>query len=177
MSKIEEMSYRFSLLFKALIVLYPILVAIVWLGGIIPFASSSFITTRFPDIELSSVRFGLRFYACLIDMIPTAIDMLSFYYLAKLFQLYSRRIIFSYQNVRYIRKIGFTLLWSVFAYLLVQPILSIILTWDAPQGGHMVTLGFGSDDLSNLIIGGVVVLISWIMEEGRKLEEETALTV
>lgn len=177
MSKIGRVSHRFSLLFKALLVIYPLLVISMWLGLITP-PQGYFMPTRLPFYEeLSTIRLPLRLLAGLVDMFPTVVVMMSFYYLVKLFQLYAKDIIFSYQNVVYIRKIGFTLLWQVFAMLLVQPFISLILTWDAPKGGHTIALGIGSDEIANLVIGGIVVLISWVMEEGRKLEEETALTV
>lgn len=41
----------------------------------------------------------------------------------------------------------------------------------------IVAIGFSGDDLSSLVIGAIVVLISWVMEEGRKLEEDNILTV
>lgn len=102
---------------------------------------------------------------------------MAFYYLIKLFQLYSKNIIFSTKNVFYIRKICFMLFLQVLAGLAVQPFISLILTMDAPPGGHIIGIGIGSDEVSNLIIAGIALLISWIMEEGRKLEEETILTV
>ena len=86
-------------------------------------------------------------------------------------------MIFKLQNVMYTRKIGYTLLLQVLATLLIQPIVSLILTMDAPKGGHTIAIGLSGDEISNLVIGGIVVVISWIMEEGRKLQEETSLTI
>jgi hypothetical protein len=110
-------------------------------------------------------------------MIPTVITMMTFYYLVKLFQLYANNIIFSDQNVSYLRKIGLLFFYQVIASIVIQPIISMILTFDAAKGGHIISLSFGGEDVSRLVIAGIAILISWIMEEGRKLEEETALTV
>ena len=177
MNKISKVSYRFSLLFKALIALYPLYVIGVWMGQI-PTGYGLSAIARFPfDIQLDSVRLTLRSYACLVDMIPTAIVMCNFYFLVKLFQLYSENKIFSYQNVMYMRKIGYTLLLQVIAAFLIMPILSLIVTLDAPKNGHVIALSLGSDHIITFITGSIVILISWIMEEGRKLEEETIYTV
>lgn len=160
-----------------MLILYPLVVIAVWLGGISP-PKGYFTTARLPiDIELDSIRFALRGAACLVDMIPTACVMMSFYYLVKLFQLYAKNIVFSYENVKYIRKIGIMLFLQVVATMLIQPVLSLILTLDAAKGGHVIALGLGSDEITNLVIAGIVILISWVMEEGRKLEEEQTLTV
>jgi hypothetical protein len=100
-----------------------------------------------------------------------------FYYLMRLFQLYAKSIIFSYQNVLFIRKAGYMLLLQVMATMCVQPLLTIILTLNAGKGEHIITIGFSGDELSTLVVGGIVVLISWIMEEGRKLGDELGLIV
>ncbi len=177
MSRINLISYRFGLLFKVLIFLYPLMVIATWLGAItIPLSYLSFV--RLPvEVDIQSLRFMVRALACMVEMIPTLIVMMSFYYLIQLFTLYSKNNIFGIQNVLFIKKIGYTLIAQVAASLVTQPLLSLVLTMDAPSGGHIIAVGFGSDELSNMIIGGIVVLISWIMEEGRKLEEDKELTI
>lgn len=178
MNKISKISHRFSLLFKALLIIYPLMVIAMWLGGFdIPIPYLSF--TKLPPVgvDLHTLRFILRFWGCVIELFPTMIIMLGFYYLIQLFKLYANNIIFGPENVKLIKYIGYTLIGQVIISFITQPLLSIVLTLDAAPGHHMITLGIGSDEISNMIIGGIVVLISWIMEEGRKLEEETAFTV
>jgi Protein of unknown function (DUF2975) len=177
MNKINKLSCRFQLLFWMLFFIYPVLVVSTWLGGsALPSKYLSF--ARIPvDVELHSLRFMVRFLACLVEMLPTAIVMLGFYYLIQLFKLYAQNTIFGLQNVILIKKIGLTFIGQMIVSIVTQPLLSIILTMDAAPGGHLVAIGFGSDELSHLVIGGIVVLISWIMEEGRKLEEEKSLTI
>ncbi len=177
MQKINKRSQTFSLLFKCLFILYPLFIITVWLGAI-SLPVGYFAISRMPiDMELHSIPLDLRIYACLVDMIPTVIVMLSFFYLAKLFQLYAKNIIFSHANVAYIRKLGIALLSQTITSILIQPILTIILTWDKPTGEHVAAMGFSGADMSYLVFAGIVIIISWVMEEGRKLEEERALTV
>lgn len=178
MSRLNKVSNRFQSLFKLLLLIYPLLVISTWLGWItIPIEAFSF--TRLPvEVDLQSLRFLTRFLACMVQMIPTLIVMMGFYYLIQLFKLYSQNIIFGPQNVILIKKIGFNLIAQVIISLLItQPLLSLVLTMDAPPGGHEIAIGFGNEEISNLIIGGIVVLISWVMEEGGKLEEEKNLTI
>jgi len=177
MSKINVISYHFSFLFKALIILYPLSVISMWLG-LITFPQGYFSFGRLPvNVDLHSLRLTVRILACLVEMIPTLIVMMGFYYLIQLFKLYSQNSIFGMENVILIRKTAYTFIGQVIASFVTQPILSLVLTMDAPVGGHTIAIGLGSDEVSNLVIGGIVVLISRIMEEGRKLEEEKTLTI
>lgn len=178
MSKINIVSKRFQWLFKAFIFLYPIAVIGACMGWFSSMPIEYVMSIQLPvDVDLPSQRLTIRILSCIVLMVPTIIVMVGFYYLIQLFKLYARNTIFGLNNVILIKKIGITFLAQAFAIILIQPILSIILTMDAPPGGHMIAIGVGSHEISNFVIGFIVVLISWIMEEGRKLEEEKNLTI
>jgi len=103
---------------------------------------------------------------------------MGFYYLSQLFMLYAKNIIFSLHNMLLIRKIGYTLVAQVLVSIIItQPLLSFMLTKDAIPGQLFIQSGVGGDEISNLLIGGIVILISWVMAEGRKLADEQALTI
>ena len=68
------------------------------------------------------------------------------------------------------------MLW-VAASSLYTILLSVVITFNNSPGERMVVATFSYDDLAMLLMGGVVILISWIMDEGRKLEEEQAHTI
>lgn len=175
--KIRKISHFLILSFKILMLTLPLLTIAYWFG-LISLPKEYFSMFRVPvDVDITTLRFNLKLAACLIDLIPTGIVLLGFYYLIKLFELFSNQIFFGLQNVTYIRKIGFNLLLQFAASILVQPFISLILTFDAPKGGHTIAIGMGNNEISTLLIGTVVILFSWIMEEARKLEEEKSLTV
>lgn len=178
MNKIAIIAYRFNIVFKILLVAYPIFVTATWFG-IIPFPKNLFSFSLLPiEVDLETLRPTLRFYAFFVQALPMTIVMISFYYLIKLFQLYSKKIVFSHENIILIRKIGLMVMLEVLIdVFLVQPILSLILTFDAPTGGHLIAISFGNHQLSSLITAGIIMLISWIMDEARRLEEESSLTV
>lgn len=80
--------------------------------------------------------------------------------LNRLFKLFERGIFFTVNNVRYLKTLG---LVTAGCGLLqtAQEMLS-------PQKNINLNL---------LIVGGLVLLIAWIMDEGRKIQEEQELTV
>ena len=89
----------------------------------------------------------------------------------ELFALYEHGIIFSNENVRCFRRLGYTLVVWFFAKLLFIPLISVVLTYNNPSGERMIAVGIGSYDLSTLITGAIVVTISWVMGEASKLQD------
>ena len=41
----------------------------------------------------------------------------------------------------------------------------------------MITVELGSPDLTALLLGAILAVIAWVMEEGRKLQEDQDFTV
>jgi len=177
MNNISKLSRKFGLLFKLLMVLYPVTVILMWCG-MINIPPDYFAFSRLPiSVDFGQLSAGLRLKACMLQMIPTMFVTLSLYYLVQLFKLYERGVIFGRENTVLIKSIGYTLIYQALAFFLSQPLLSLLLTMDAAPGQHVLVISIGSVEFSNLIIGGIVILISSIMVEGQKLEEEKALTI
>lgn len=68
---------------------------------------------------------------------------------------------FTGQNVRYIRLLG----WFLLSDWVIERVL------DA------VAYGWGYIRIGELLLGLLIVLIAWVMDEGRKIQEEQELTV
>ena len=102
--------------------------------------------------------------------------------LFRLFNLYEHGLIFSAQTIRCIKILGMLCVvgWVLGAALQVLP-------HPLPPGASVVRHGyrmgffsfdFGTGmDVGLLFAGIVIVLIAWIMDEGRKIQEEQELTV
>ena len=92
---------------------------------------------------------------------------LGIWILYRLFGLYEKGYVFSADTVRYIRYIGY---WLIAAAVLSNAFELSKVIWSPLPDSHL--------RLDEFFLGGVlVVLISWIMDEGRKLQEEQELTV
>ena len=98
-------------------------------------------------LALALVRLGLFGFGALV--------------LNNLFRLYERGIFFSSKNVNYIRFLGY--------YLMID--WAVVIQLDELSHG-IVRLTFTKPCISLLII-----FIAWIMDEGRKIQEEQELTV
>jgi hypothetical protein len=118
-----------------------------------------------------------RFLAFLTDMIPMGVIIYGLRKLESLFSLYENGLIFTEQNVQCFRSLGRALLVWVACDVVRNSLLSIALTLDNPPGQRVITLGFGSADFTAVFVGIVVLIISWVMDEGRKIHEDQALIV
>jgi hypothetical protein len=88
--------------------------------------------------------------------------------LYRLFGLYSQGVMFGEANVRYIKWLGY---WMIGAWLISMPIQLL----QYLQNTNGLNFKF---TLDGYFFGGVLVLLlAWIMEEGKKLQEEQSLTV
>jgi hypothetical protein len=77
-----------------------------------------------------------------------------------LFQLYGQGIMFSAKNVRYIRLLG----WAL--------IVSWVIDYELQSMLHDM-----ASSLTPVLVGLLIIFAAWIMDEGRKIQEEQALTV
>lgn len=170
---IQGVSCQFRRLFMMMAIATPLLTLLYWClfnylpDGIRPLQP-------YTMGELSPLTAALAFLASLL---PASVAVFGLLTLTRLFKLYENATYFSVENVKLFRRLGITLMLWVGANLLCTSLLSVITTFNNPPGERMLMATFGFSDLAMLLIGGIVILISWIMDEGRKLEEEQAHTI
>ncbi len=124
----------------------------------------------------------------------TVILAIWYWKLARLFRLYERGFIFASENVRCIKILG--LLWIaqwtlktihqfVFNYYSLPSLRSSLPTKVASKlkeemfsgNVNLFPFPFWNINFGPLLAGIVIILIAWIMDEGRKIQEEQELTV
>jgi hypothetical protein len=108
----------------------------------------------------------------LISCIPLSITMLILYYLVKLFKLYEQAQIFTSANVKYIRNIGWIMLLNQIIRPIYEAMFTAALTFQNPHGHRFISISFTNNNLTTLIIALFIILISWVMAEGCKLNDE-----
>jgi heme/copper-type cytochrome/quinol oxidase subunit 4 len=118
-----------------------------------------------------------RFLAFLVDLIPMVAIIYGLRKLEGLFLLYEKGLIFTEQHVRYFRSLGRTLIVWVGCDVVRNSLLSMVLTLDKAPGQRIITVGLGSADFAAIFVGIVVLIISWVMDEGRKIQEDQALII
>lgn len=173
LSRIQRVSGRFRLLLTVLIILIPIATLMYWLFfNSLPVGFHSGLPVRVrTDLPLSTLILGF-----MISLIPLSATLYGANNLKRLFGLYEKGIVFAEENVSCFRHIGYALLSWVAANFVYVMLISFTLNYAEPFGSRVVAR-FGSTDIVLLIIGAVILLVSWVMQEAVALEDEHAHTV
>lgn len=113
-----------------------------------------------------------------VSLFPAAVQFLFMRQWARLFGLYREGRIFETENVQCFARMGRHLLaLAVYDIVFSMPLHSLALTASNPPGKHMLSFGLSSDHVPVLATGIAVVVIAWVMDEGRKLRQEADLVV
>lgn len=112
-----------------------------------------------------------------ITMIPTVVMLFIFYNLIKLLSLYEKSEFFSEQNVRHIKNCGYLLFLSQMVNPFCTFALGFILTAYNPPGLRYASMSLTEWNLGLILTSVIIILMSWIMAEGVKLQNEQQLTV
>lgn len=174
--KIKRYSRRFRRLFQGLFYLVPLLIGAYWsiFNWLPADMKLGLLPGGVPVSELPLVSLALGF---VVSMVPVGVAMLGINYLARLFALYEEGRIFTGDNVRCLRNLGKTMMAWCAAGILFDPLASMALTMHHPPGQRILTIGLGSPDLTTFLVGGMIMVVAWVMDEGRRLQDEQNLTV
>ncbi|WP_051305807.1 DUF2975 domain-containing protein [Desulfogranum mediterraneum] len=170
---IARVSNRYRLLLMALFCLVPVVNGLGWFVVAHP---EELMEPQAYAI-LGGVTLTMRILAFLVSMLKGAVVMYGLWILIRLFQLYQQGVFFELANVACFRNMSRALICWVAAGIVSEPLLSLILTMNNPPGEHVVQVSLQSADLTALIVGGILSVISRVMEDGRRLQEELELTV
>ena len=118
-----------------------------------------------------------RLLAAATGMIPIMAMIYGLLKLRELFGLYEDGLIFTQKNVACIRSLGRALVAWVICDVVKNSLLSIVLTLPNPPGHRIITLGLYSADFTAIFVGIVILIIAWVMDEARKMQEDQALII
>lgn len=177
-NKIKVVSFFFVLFFQ---VTFIVLVAAQILGWIFADSNSagyfSVIPALYQGKIFSPLTFNARVAGFCVTTIPLMFELMVLYFLIKLFSLYRQLSIFTPNNVRYLRNIGYSLLLLQIAKLLSDFILGFILTSGNPLGMRVAIMQMTENNIAIILVALMVILISWIMAEGVRLQADHEFTI
>lgn len=173
--RIQRASRRLRRLFLVAICLMPMVNGLIWLS--INHLPELVQTRLVPYFVSMPLPLSARVMGFAITMMPIGAAMLGAYYLMRLFRLYERGEIFRTTNVRCFRNLSRVLVGWFAIGIVHKSLLSMALTLHHPPGQRYITLELGSPDLTALLVGAVLAVISWVMDEGRQMQEEQDFTV
>ena len=108
------------------------------------------------------------------ELVPSILIYLSLF---KLFGLYQRGAIFTAENIKCIKKIG-TVLLAWFALKLCYPIVvTLVIRFSGASDTLSLYIGLGTTELKYLLIGLIIYVIAWVMNEATSLHQEQELVI
>lgn len=181
MERLERIRKRgriFKFLFIGLFFITPVITVSTWmLFNNLPEILRAQMVKSYLATPTASLAFDQCVYSSIAGLVLSGFSMAGFYILIKLFSLYEKGIIFSGDNVNCYRKLGYILIAAMVAGIVHNSAMSVILSLHNPPGQRIITVSLSSSDIAILIMGMIVVLISWIMDAGRDLLDEQKYTV
>lgn len=173
--RIRRTSQRLIRVLQFLMIAAPLVNCVIWVFMnqlLVPMQHE--ILPEYVRLPLPPMTRFLGWCVSLLPLIPFLYGCLT---LIRLFRLYEQGQIFSNDNVRCFSKLSQILIAWCLAGILVDPLQSIALTLHHPAGQRILSLGLNSVELTSLLVAGILAVISWVMEEGRKISEEQELTI
>lgn len=172
---IKRASRRLRAVFMAVFVLIPVINALVWTFiNVLPGEMQKNIMPHYVTLPLPVMA---QFMGFVISMIPSSVAMYGVWTLVRLFGLYEKGQIFREPNVRCFRDLSRALMIWCAARFVSDPLMSVALTLHHPPGHRLLVIGLNSMDVTALLVGFVLAVVAWVMEEGRMLQEERDLTI
>lgn len=188
MTRIQKVSSYLLILFNLLLIVLPLFALTLWMfieyePVKIAIAEGFFFdAVRTPEgiVNLSTVKWTplskfVGFIATLVGLLPT---LLGLFVLKTVFRNYQKGEIFNIFNARHYKYLG----WIFFLdALLLRPLSDMLMvlgvTLSNPSGHRYITIGYGTPNMAELFCGVLVIVISWVMVEGYKLQEEQKFVI
>lgn len=171
--RIQRASRRLQVFCSFILVFIPVAIALAWIF----IDSMSIKQLNLPVKPNPDHPWFIFLGGFLISMIPGGVVMYAVLKLRELFGYYAGGIIFSAKNVRCYRRLGWAVIAWVIAEFIAEPMHSILLTLYNGPGQRLLTLSMSSDMIMGLFAGAAVLTIAWVMDEGRKIDEDQALFI
>ena len=122
-----------------------------------------------PPEELPMIN---RFLGLVVSMVPASLLIYGLARLRRMFRLYEAGEIFSTETALCLKQFGIAVMLQAILHPVAGAFQSVIVTFHNPPGERMLTLSFGSAEYSAALLGGLLLVIAWIMGQGAKLAEE-----
>jgi len=188
MNRIQKVSAYLLSILNLLLIGVPIITGCLWMFMEVPLPKEAISEGLFFDlvktpegvVNLSTVTWSplskfIGFTANLVGLLPI---LFGIYVLKLTFQNYKKGEIFNLINAKYYQYLG----WLFFLDgLLIKPLSNMLMvlavTLTNPPGHRYLQIEYGTPNLEVLFCGMIVLVISWVMAEASRLQQEQEFTI
>jgi hypothetical protein len=190
MDRIQKFSSYLLVLFNILLVIIPLSLLFLWsfidygplnkaiAGGLIfeqvPTSTSQGLV-NLAKVHWNGLTKSLGFLSSLVDVLPILLGLLI---LKTVFRNYQRGDIFNAYNAKQYKRLGYLFFLAAFITQPLSGMLKVLaITFSNPSGQRTIQIGFGTPTFETLFCGVLILVISWVMAEGCKLQEDQKFTI
>lgn len=180
MDKIQTISSSLRTFFSVLIPLPAISLIIIWLSAAYQHCHVLAVLFGFPDdsITLSgNVSISINIFGFLLFHIMVSVQTYLFLQLRRLFSEYTFGKIFTLQNTKLLNRISLTFLSLTLISILVISLCSLFLIAKNITEFRALLITAGILQVCNISISITLLVITWVIEEGRIIKEDCELTI
>jgi hypothetical protein len=174
LSRIKRVSQFCHFLLTFTLIVLPIFEILVW---VFINDKSGIFEINIAQQNHANLTVDLQIIGFLISLLPLASLMYIVITIRKLFSFYKNGIIFSLDQVLIFKKIAKGMVFWIIFSIINAAALSVIFSWNNPEGERFFSISLNSDQVAILIISLIILVISWVMDEGRILSEENKLII
>lgn len=124
--------------------------------------------------SLKQEHFNTTFILGTAELLPYFVI---YFFLLRLFSYYQRGEIFTTNTIYCLKMLGKTLLCWVMLNLAYPVLVILFIRFTGLSDSLPIILNVGSTELNYLLIGGVIYVIAWIMQEGVLIKEQQELVI
>jgi hypothetical protein len=190
MNRLQKVSSYLLILFNILLVLTPVSLLFLWSfidheplkgaieGGLV--FEQVPISTPQGLVNLATVNWNdftksIGFLSSLVNELPILLGLLI---LKNVFRNYQRGDIFNLYNAKQYKNLGYLFFLAAFVTQPLSGMLKVLaITFSNPVGQRTIQISFGTPTFETLFCGVLILVISWVMAEGCKLQEEQKFTI
>ncbi len=127
----------------------------------------------YPDLPFATyISWFKRGLLIILFSLPLAVTLYGLWNVRLLFDCYARGRVFSEIPARYIRNVGLAMVVNVITSIFVHSIGSVLLTFDNPTGNRQFTVTLSSNMYLLVLMGGLLIVIGWVMQEASRISDE-----
>ncbi|WP_025822318.1 DUF2975 domain-containing protein [Shewanella marina] len=182
MTRLQTYSYRVALICRLFLVLLPIGIIYSWLSVQTPYDYLSMTGVAPFDMnihELTQTPLSMqtRVISIIVSLAYSLILISALNYLITLFKNYQKGDIFTLQNTKLYQKLGYSVFYWVIGGVIYHAVMTVVLSFNNPPGQRVLAIGVSGIDILGLLIGFLIVMISWVMQEGYRIADENTHTI
>ncbi|AUG53298.1 DUF2975 domain-containing protein [Thalassospira marina] len=105
-------------------------------------------------------------------MVPSVVLSFGLWHLCKMFQGFARNAIFEHGTIRHLKIFSIALLSQTLLAPLAGAVMSVLVTITRPEGERALSIGLSNIEATSLFLGGLLLIISWVLGEAVTLHDE-----